>query len=273
MRIEASTLLASLILSIPCVAPAAILDNVKLQPETERAFDRYTASVEATQKADPLTERFFWMRDPAEQSKVRGGNIRTVRQTLGAGQAIDVPGGQIHDLSGAMFLPGHTIAQVKAVRQDYANYKKLYAPEVVSSWARPGAGEDAEVILRLRQKHVITVLLNACFHTGYESLNPHTMNIYSRSVQITEANLPDPCTQAAANGDDRGFLWKLNSYWRLFEADGGVYVECRAVSLSRDIPGGLHWAHRLLDGFINSFPQESLSNLLSATRRAVNGAG
>jgi hypothetical protein len=63
-------------------------------------------------------------------------------------------------------------------------------------------------------------------------------------------------------------MWALNSYWRFLERDGGVYVECQAVSLSRDIP----WPLRLLPfvpGIIGDLPKESLEGTLTATRDAL----
>jgi hypothetical protein len=64
-------------------------------------------------------------------------------------------------------------------------------------------------------------------------------------------------------GKDHGFLWRLYSYWRFQERDGGVYVECEAISLSRPVPLGLRW---LIDPIIRSLPRESLFNTLQATR-------
>jgi pyruvate/2-oxoglutarate dehydrogenase complex dihydrolipoamide acyltransferase (E2) component len=61
-------------------------------------------------------------------------------------------------------------------------------------------------------------------------------------------------------------LWRLNSYWRFEERDGGVYVECEAISLSRDVPLGLGW---LVNPIIRSLPQESLANTLRETRDAA----
>jgi hypothetical protein len=69
-------------------------------------------------------------------------------------------------------------------------------------------------------------------------------------------------------GKDNGFLWRLNSYWRFFETGRGVYVQCEAVSLTRDIPTGLHW---LIAPFIESIPKESLEFTLRSTRTAVLG--
>jgi len=41
-------------------------------------------------------------------------------------------------------------------------------------------------------------------------------------------------------GTGDGYLWRLYSYWRYEERDGGTWVECEAISLTRDIPRG--WA-------------------------------
>jgi hypothetical protein len=37
-------------------------------------------------------------------------------------------------------------------------------------------------------------------------------------------------------GNDHGYLWRLNSYWRYQQVDGGIMVELESLSLSRDIP-------------------------------------
>ena len=67
-------------------------------------------------------------------------------------------------------------------------------------------------------------------------------------------------------GNDSGFLWRLNSYWRFQEENGGVFVECESISLSRAIPFGLGW---LLKGIIESVPQESLESTLTSIREGV----
>ncbi len=71
-------------------------------------------------------------------------------------------------------------------------------------------------------------------------------------------------------GDDTGFLWRLNSYWRFESGDGGVYAQCEAVSLSRAVPRGLGW---MLNGFLETLPKESMMNTLRGTREAVQEHG
>jgi hypothetical protein len=65
-----------------------------------------------------------------------------------------------------------------------------------------------------------------------------------------------------------GFLWRLYSYWRFQERHGGVFIECRAISLTRDVPFGLGW---IFEPIIQKLPKESLINTLEATRRALQG--
>src|SRR5258707_11269587 len=38
-----------------------------------------------------------------------------------------------------------------------------------------------------------------------------------------------------------GFLWQMETWWRMEERDGGVYVQNEAVTLTRDIPAGLEY--------------------------------
>ena len=57
-------------------------------------------------------------------------------------------------------------------------------------------------------------------------------------------------------GRDGGYLWRLNTYWRLLERDGGTYLQCESISLSRAIPTGLGW---LVGPFVTSIPRESLA--------------
>ena len=61
------------------------------------------------------------------------------------------------------------------------------------------------------------------------------------------------------------FLWRLNTYWLIEPRPEGVYLECRAISLSRDIPFG----RSLVEPFLTSVPRESLQSTLDATVRAL----
>jgi hypothetical protein len=153
------------------------------------------------------------------------------------------------------------------VLQDYDNYKVYYKPEVTESRIIARAGDDFDVFLRLYKKQVITVVLNTYYRVHYGMLDPQRMYVRSRSTRIAEASdSKHPEAHEEPIGDNGGYLWRLNSYWRFEAADGGVYAECEAISLSRDVPALVGWAIR---GFIEKFPKESMRNTLAGTKAAV----
>lgn len=105
------------------------------------------------------------------------------------------------------------------------------------------------------------------YQIHYSLWNNHRAASQSHSTRINEvenAGLPSERTRLV--GDDHGFLWHLNSYWRFYQADGGVYIQCDAISLTRDVPPGLGW---LVGPFIEIIPRESLQFTLDATRKAL----
>ena len=94
----------------------------------------------------------------------------------------------------------------------------------------------------------------------------------SRSVSTRIAELRDAGTAAEAEkpvGQDRGFLWRLHSYWRYESAPGGVIVELESLTLSRDIP----WAIRVMAGpIIDRIARESMTRTLASLRGRFSGA-
>jgi hypothetical protein len=245
------------IISFVALLAAPTIYAAKLTPQTAAAFDRYILLTEARMKTD-------W------KAKVRGGNIRIeAGLTLDNGKKIDVPDGMIQHWVGSMFIPGASIAQVKAVLQDYENYKNFYRPEVIESKQISHQGDEYDVFLRLYKKHVLTVVLNSNYHVRYDTPDPHHMYVISHSTriaQVKDAGHPDAGEEQV--GDDNGFLWQLNAYWRFEQADGGVYAECEAVSLSRDLPPLIGW---MIRGFVEKFPKESMQNTLVGTKAAMIG--
>jgi hypothetical protein len=86
----------------------------------------------------------------------------------------------------------------------------------------------------------------------------------SRSTRIAEVDNPgDVEERGMLPGQDHGFLWRLNSYWRFEQRDGGVYVECEGISLTRTVPVGLGW---LVNPIVRTLPRESLEKSLRTLR-------
>jgi hypothetical protein len=128
-------------------------------------------------------------------------------------------------------------------------------------------GDDFKVYYRLTRKKIITVVLDTDYEVHYQRLDATRALSRSYSTRVVEIEHPGESNERALPpGNDDGFMWRLDSYWKFFEADSGVYVQCEAISLTRDIPIGLNW---LIGPFIESIPRESLEFTLRSTRAAV----
>jgi hypothetical protein len=242
---------------------------VKLTPQTAAAFDSYVQAAESQMSRDLDPARFLHIHSrPEIKARLRAGQtIIESGATLEGRKSPDIPGGMLQDWLGMMFIPGATIDQVRAVLQDYPNYKNYYKPKVIESKQLGHHDDQYDIFLRLYEKHILTVVLNTEYHVEYTRIDPQRMTVTSRSTRIAQVKDPKHSyTEEEPVGDDTGFLWRLNAYWRLEEADGGVYAECEAISLSRDVPMGLGF---LLKGFLERFPKESMQNTLRGTREAV----
>ncbi len=261
MRVLSALMLSSFALPLGFAAD--------LLPETKRAFDRYAQLTEA-QLDRTLNGRHFLYSDlsPSDKAKLRKGEVTIMpREVLDNAKEIDVPGGLVQDWVGVLFIPNATVEQVRAVLEDYAAYKNLYKPEVIESKLLNRNGNEFDIFLRLYKKQFLTVVvLNANYHVTFGQLDPTHLYVNSRSTRIAEVDNPDrSMTAEQPVGHDDGFLWALNSYWRIEQADGGVYLQLEAVSLSRDLPFGLFW----LKGFLQKFPKDSMEATLRGTKRGV----
>lgn len=240
---------------------------VQLKPETLRGFDGYMSEAEAgMEQTLHGSGPFLWCDVSSERARqVREGSI--VAQ-LWSGQApVKVPHGLIHDWIGAIFIPETTVANTLVLVQDYNNHKTIYQPEVIDSTLIRHHGNDFKIYLRLLKKKVITVVLDTDHDVRYRCLDPTRWTCRSHTTRIAEVeNAGSPKEKVLPPDTGHGFLWRLSSYWRFQEREGGVYVECRAISLTRDVPFGLGW---VIEPIIQNLPRESLINTLEATRRAL----
>jgi hypothetical protein len=240
---------------------------VQLKPQTVDAFDAYIreaeAAMEQTMKADGP---FLWSDLNSERAQqVRRGQV-VAQFWVGEGPA-NVPNGLIHDWIGAILIPGTTVKNTLALIQDYDNHKNLYKPDVIGSRLISHKDGDFQIYLRLLKKKIITVVLDTDHEVHYRALNGMRWvcrSYTTRIAEVEDAGSPKERIQPPDTG--YGFLWRLYSYWRFQERDGGVYVECRAISLTRDVPSGLGW---VIKPIIQKLPKESLINTLEATRRAL----
>lgn len=231
------------------------------------AFETYIRKAEAEMKPAALSRgSFLWSDATSERARqVQGGEI--VAQFWSGQEPGRVPNGLIHDWIGAAFVSATNIKQTLALIQDYDHHKIIYTPEVIDSKLLSHDGNDFRIYLRLLKKKILTVVLDTDHDVHYGSVDPKRWFCHSHTTRIAEVeNAGSPQETVLPPDSGYGFLWRLNSYWRFQERDAGVYLECRAVSLTRDVPFGLGW---IIDPIIQVLPKESLIKTLESTRVAL----
>jgi hypothetical protein len=242
-----------------------------LQPRTVAAFDRYVAATERRLGAQP----FLWIDGLPEPRRteasrlVRRGELSIERlETREAGQVLEAPGGLIHHWIGTAFVPGATIDRALSLLQSYDDHHRIYAPNVAQSRLIERDGDRFRFYLRFMMKKVITVVVNSEHQGRFSRPMPDRAEGWIRSTRIAEVeNAGEPGERERPVGQDGGYLWRLNTYWRLLARDEGLYVQCESVSLTRGIPIGIGW---LVRPFVTSIPRETLTFTLDTTRTRVS---
>jgi hypothetical protein len=248
--------------------------RVSLSSSTLQAFQRYVTTTDTQNNRNLGEGNFLWIDDlPAKEkedtyTRLKRGEIEMRRvPSEAAGANAGTPGGMIHDWKGIVFIPGAQLDQVLRVLQDYDHQATIYAPDVEKAKIERRDGNHYVVFLRFRRTKVVTVVLDTEHDVNYFRDSPTRAHSRSSAIRIAEVENPDgPNEKEKTPGEDQGFLWKMETWWRLQEKDGGVYVQNHVVSLTRDLPTGLGW---LIEPFITSIPKESLEFTLGATRKAV----
>jgi hypothetical protein len=207
---------------------------------------------------------------PFDATRVRSGEVVVEQLTPASGATF--PGAMLHHWRGTAFVPGARAVDLERLLRDYSRYPQVYAPQVVSARVLAQNGNYFQTMLRVSQKHVITVVLDTTYDVQFfpaasdASLGAHGHNI-SHSTRISEIADPGTATEHALDSkQEHGFMWRLNTYWSWEERDGGLYMQIETVSLTRSVPTGLGWA---IGPFIKSIPRESLEFTLRATANAL----
>lgn len=247
---------------------AQTVKPVQLSLRTREAFDAYIHNAEREMEQTLHgTEPFLWsQRPPKIAEEIARGQV--VAEFWSGRGPVKVPNGLIHDWIAAAFIRDSTIREIFALIQHYDNHKNIYKPEVIDSKLIGRHDDDFQIYLRLLKKKVITVVLDTNHEVQYRPVDRTRWVCNSHTTRIAEVENAGRQDERVLEPDTGyGFLWRLYSYWRFEERDGGVVVECRAISLTRDVPFGLGWA---IEPIIRKLPKESLINTLEATRQALH---
>ena len=239
------------------------------EPGTLAGWARYVAAVEARLSHDIQGGPFLAIDAPErtdERRRVmaRAPVVAAVDTRDAEGREIDVPDGLVHDWRGDVLIPGATLDHV--LRRLETAAPPAPPDEVLSSRILERGPGWNRVALTLRRQKVISVVYATEHLVTFRRLQPGRAVSTSVATSIRElADYGTPTQTTRPAGDDHGFLWRWNAYWRFEETSAGVIAECESISLSRDLPGVIRLIARPI---IRDTARESMTSALEAVHDA-----
>ena len=253
-------------LSIWWIAPSRIVG----EPTTAAvsSFNSYVSAAETRLSQQHQSQDTFlplMTLSVQNAQRLRGGEliIEQLTPTPGA----DLSGALLHHWRGTAFVPGAKTAVFERLLRDFNSYSQHFSPQVVQARVLTRQDDHLQALMRVRQKHVITVVMDTTYDVTFGRPDAQHGYSTSRSTRISEIDAPGTDRERAlSSSEEHGFLWRLNTYWSYEERDGGLYIQIESISLSRSIPNGLGWALR---PYVESVPRESLVFTLRSARSAI----
>ncbi len=269
-------LLAATLMFISC---APLLRAADLHVETIKAWNSYVQATERRMADELSSTNKFLVLDFQAENEARNERrelftgkitITKLRSVDSKGGEIEIPDAMIHHWRGSVFIPHVTLDSVFA-RVANPSIEDTRQEDVLDSAVLERAPGSLKLYLKLQRSKIITVVYNTEHQVHYQRQG--TNKAWSRSIATKIAELENPQTveeREKPEGHDRGFLWRLNSYWRYQQVDGGVIVECESITLSRSIPAFLK---PFVGRLVNNVARESMERTLESLRSRLLRSG
>lgn len=264
---ERTELTRVLLITVLLCAGVCSLAAVDLKPQTTEAFDRYIASTEARLQPRWSGEHFLWFDDvPGFRQRLLAGEV--LAQPLEGNGVVNLPGGLLQDWIGAVFVPDTTLKNVLGVVEDYPHHPEVYKPDVVEVKVLSHAGNDYLIRTRVvKSKFFISDVLLIDNKIHYVPLDAKRIYSWSASNRVVEIADPGKKNEhELPEGHDRGLMWRINGYWFFEESDGGVFITCESITLTREVP---FLMSKVLSPIVHELPGEALTTSLEQTRKAI----
>ena len=259
------------------VGPLAPLHAQGLRSDTIQAWNEYVLLTEGRIRKELHSDAGFLALEfqapteaGAERAAVLSGRLLVLKMktTLPDGTDIKVPGGMIHHWRGVVYIPGATLEGTLAMVQ---NPDADAQEDVLEARVLERDGNFLRVFLKLVRSKIVTATYNTehlVLYRRHGRGQASSRTIATRIAELQDAGTPEE--REKLPGRDRGFLWRLNSYWRYQEVEGGVLVECESLTLSRRIPVLVSLFVRPI---VEGVAKESMNRTLRSMRERLRDAG
>lgn len=218
-------------LAILALCLSADAANAQPGANTAAAWDRYVAETETRISRQPVAAV-----DGAARAE---------------GDTVDIGDATVSDWHGSVFVP-HVTLDALLHRLQFPGTPPPQE-DVAASRVLARGPDSLRVYIRLVRRAIVTVTYDTEHEMTFARRSPTVATARSVATRIQEVG-----------GGDKGFLWRLNSYWQYVETHEGVSVSLRSLTLSRDVPVLIK---PLAARVIPRIARESVVRTLEALRR------
>jgi hypothetical protein len=165
---------------------------------------------------------------------------------------------------GAVYAEGMDVGNVSRMMLNFPLYKDFFKGQIIDSKLTKQNGDQYDVFLRFYRKQISTVVLNVDETARYTVLDPMRWTLNFHSTHIGEAvhyTKKKKLDEERPTDQMAGYLWRLDMYFRVQQADNGAYIEMEVISLAREPEGKIN-PSRYLNGF-QSFPHELTQGMVA----------
>lgn len=196
-----------------------------------KAWEAYVRTTEARLDANAARTGAFDTLTPSTRAALEGGEVVI---DPGDDHTVEVPDGLLHHWRAHVLVPGTSLARLLAIVRDPAAHVQ---DDVLDAKLLDRAGDTDRIFLKIRRSSLVTVAYNTEHVVVYRTHGSALVTSRSEATKIAEIDgLGTPNEREKPAGADRGFLWRLNAYWRYESVRGGVLVTLDSLTLSRGVP-------------------------------------
>ena len=156
-------------------------------PAAISAFNSYIKAVEsrlAQQHRSPNTFLAPAASDPESEMRLRQGEL--IIEQLTPSTSADFSGALLHHWRGTAFAPGAKAADFERLMRDFNAYPQHFSPQVLQAKVLTQDGDHMQAWMRVRQQHVITVVMDTTYDITFGQLDAQHGYSISESTRIAE---------------------------------------------------------------------------------------
>jgi hypothetical protein len=253
---------------VALTALTGVANGAELTAAAVAAWDRYVRSTEARRSRETPDSRRFLASDYgtdaiALRAALLRGEMVIKEVDFGRADRAGLPDATLQHWRGAILVRDVALHDlIDGLRNPHQHG---YAPPDVVQWRVIRRNGDRErVFLQLRRQEIVTAVFNTEHDVQFTWHGANRASSRSVSTRIAEVAGAEGVPAAEKPiGRDRGFLWRMNSYWRYEAVPGGVLVELESLTLSRSVPAVLGPLARPI---IRRVARESIEQTLGSIR-------